>query len=175
MEVEFQYGKKRITVFGNHWPSQGNIDETRILASEVLKQQALNSKSDLVVATGDFNTVSDDALNGIETNILPIFEDVEVKGRLFSKVSAKGTHWYRGHWESLDKIFVLKNSLKKNNIRVNYFSFEIIFEKFMVKDTEWTDWETNQVNFSYDVPIRFDSKTGEGYSDHLPVAVEFDI
>ena len=134
----------------------------------------MKSKSDLVIATGDFNTVEDDVLNGIKLNILPIFEDVEVKGRIHNRVSALGTHWYRGHWSSLDKIFVLKKSLKRK-ISVNYKSFNIIKEQFMVRDLEWTDRATNQTSLSTGIPRRFNSKTGVGYSDHLPVLVEFNL
>lgn len=175
LEVTFSVNGKTVTVFGNHWPSQGNVDETRLVASEVLRDAALRSISDLVVAAGDFNTVDNDLINGIEINILPHFEDIEVKGRRYSQVSAKGTHWYKGHWSSLDKIFVLKRSLQKSQVRVNYSSFEIIQKSFMTHSVTWTDEDTNTTQTSHDVPLRFDGESGKGYSDHLPVAVEFDL
>lgn len=175
LEVVFEVGKKSVTVFGNHWPSQANSDETRMKASMALREVSLLSNSDLVIATGDFNTSSDDLLNGIETNLLPIYEDVEVKGRLFGNVEAKGTHWYKGRWESLDKIFILKRTLFSSSARVNYFSFDIIKKNFMIKNIEWTDFDTNRTYQATGIPFRFDKVSGQGYSDHLPVAVEFDL
>jgi hypothetical protein len=175
LEVTLEIEEKKVTVFANHWPSQGNIDETRMLMAQRLKDLALVCTSDLVVAAGDFNTVSDDLLNGLTTHILPYFEDVETKGRYFSKEDAHGTHWHRGTWESLDKIFVLKRSLINNGIRINYSSFDIIKKAFMIRDLRWTDYDTSTDHFSMDVPLRFNSRSGEGFSDHLPVAVGFDL
>ncbi len=175
LEVTYAVAGKTVTVFGNHWPSQGNIDETRIVASEKLADIAKKSKSDLVIATGDFNTVKDDVINGIKENILPIFEDVEVKGRLFNNVEAKGTHWYKGEWDSLDKIFVLKRCLSKGKVSVNYKTFNIIKENFMVRDITWTNWDDNSTHQAYGVPHRSSTRHGGGYSDHLPVFVEIDL
>lgn len=175
LEVEFKLGSKRITIFGNHWPSQGNIDETRMVAGKVLKEATRKSRSDLIIATGDFNTSSDDELNAIETYILPVYTDVEVKGRKYSNVTAKGTHWYRGHWESLDKIFVAKKSIRKGRVKVDYRSFDILDRSFMLKDLEWTDYNTGTTQISHDIPNRFNIKTGKGFSDHLPVAIEIDL
>lgn len=174
LEAKIRIRGKLVTVFANHWPSQGNIDETRELASMVLKKAAKSVKSGLVVATGDFNTLHDDLPHGINNNILPIFEDVEVQARRMTDVSAKGTHWYRGEWESLDKIFVLKTSLSKT-ARIDHKSYEILNHKFMVKDLTWTDRETGNTQLSEDIPNRFNIETGEGYSDHLPVAVKFTL
>jgi endonuclease/exonuclease/phosphatase family metal-dependent hydrolase len=175
LEVEYKIGKKSLTVFGNHWPSQGNIDETRLLASELLKKLALKSKSDLVVATGDFNTLRDDQPHGLNLNILPIFEDVEIKARELFSIKAQGTHWYRGEWESIDKILVLKSSLLKGKASINYKKFEILYKPFMLTDVEWTDYNSGTIYTSKGTPNRFDPKSGEGYSDHLPVAVEFNL
>ena len=175
LESTLKVGSKIVTIFANHWPSQGNVDETRLAASEVLKQAALDVKADLVIAAGDFNTLHDDKPHGIKQNILPFFEDVEVLGRKHSKVVAKGTHWYKGVWESIDKIFVLKSSLKSKRNSVDYKSFRILFENFMLTDLEWTDWETGTVHKDYDIPRRFNSESREGYSDHLPVAVRINL
>ena len=175
LEANFRIGKNVVAVFANHWPSQGNVHETRLIASQVLKKAALSSNADMVIAAGDFNTTKKDHPHGINKNILPHFEDVEKKGRAFSTVSAQGTHWYRGHWESLDKIFVLKRSLSKSGHRVKYNTFDIIYKSFMTKDLEWTDRDTGISQLSLGIPNRFNTQTGEGFSDHLPVAVEFEL
>lgn len=174
LQARIRIRKKYVTVFANHWPSQGNSDETRELASLVLKKAALNVKSGLVVATGDFNTLHDDLPHGLNNNIMPYFEDVEDKARRVVDVKAQGTHWYKGEWESLDKILVLKSSLSKT-AQVDHKTFEILFHDFMVKDLQWTDWDTGETHFSTDVPTRFEATSGQGFSDHLPVAVRFTL
>ncbi len=175
LEVEFNVGDKVVTVFGNHWPSQSNPDQTRLIAGKTLLQAALKSKSDLVIAAGDFNTSNSDQQSGLKKYILTAFEDVEVKGRKFSHVPALGTHWYRGEWQSLDKIFVLKNSLKNNQARVDYFSYEIPYHSFMLRQIHWNKGGGGYRGRLHHVPRRFDTTTGEGYSDHLPVGVTFDL
>ena len=174
LEAKIKIRKRFVTVFANHWPSQGNIDETRELASLVLKNAAMKVKSGLVVATGDFNTLHDDLPHGINNNILPVFEDVEVRARRVKDVAALGTHWYRGKWTSLDKIFVLKSSLSKT-AQVDHKSYEILNHKFMLRDLEWTNRDTGNTEISSDIPHRYTSQSGEGFSDHLPVAIKFTL
>lgn len=157
LEAKIKVGNKKVTIFGNHWPSQGNVDETRIEASELLRDMAYISNSDLVIATGDFNTSSDDLLNGIELNILPYFIDVEAKARELKSNLNAGTHWYRGHWESLDKIFVLKKSLQSTRVQVDYLSYEILKKDFMLIPKTWIDYD-NGTRTTFMIPNRFDTK-----------------
>lgn len=175
LETTFDVHGKKVTVFGNHWPSQGNVHETRLIASEVLANAAVSVKSDLIIAAGDFNQTQHDFPHGINQNILPIFENVEIKGRIYTNETALGTHWYRGQWESLDKIFVLKRNLFNKRIAVDYSSFDIVNRSFMVKDLEWTDFDTGAVNYDENIPWRFNAKTHEGFSDHLPIAIKFKL
>ena len=172
LEVKLQVNKKTVTIFGNHWPSQGNVDEARIEASKVLRDMAMTSSSNLVIATGDFNTSSDDVLNGIELNVLPYFIDVEAKARELKSNLNEGTHWYRGAWESLDKIFVLKKSLQSTKVQVDYLSYEILKKEFMLIPKIWIDYD-NGTQTEFMIPNRYDTKTGKGFSDHLPVAAKF--
>ena len=174
LEAKILISGVQVSIFANHWPSQGNPDDARLNASKVLKAAASKTNSDVVIAAGDFNTLHDDAPHGIQQNILPIFEDVEVKARKVSHVKAPGTHWYRGEWESLDKIFVLKSSLRgRKSVSVMHNSYRIIYEDFMLKDIEWTDRDTGTVYFDRDIPNRYDAVNMTGFSDHLPVAVTF--
>ena len=172
LEAVIKVSGKKISVFGNHWPSQGNVDECRIEASKVLKREALTSTSDAVIALGDFNTSHDDLLNGITVNIDPYFINVEEKAKKLKTNLNEGTHWYRGTWDSLDKIFVLKKSLKK--ISVDYSSFEIVKRDFMLTEKAWTNYETGETVI-HQIPLRYDIETGIGFSDHLPIAVELNI
>lgn len=174
LETTLNVNGKTITIYGNHWPSQGNPDGARLNASEVLKNLAVKNNSDLIIATGDFNTLHDDKPHGININITPDFTDVEKVARKRGvKVTAKGTHWYRGEWSSLDKIFVFKKKMDK--VEIDYKSFQILNYKFMLKDLEWTDFDSGMTYTDKDIPARFNKKTGEGYSDHLPLLVTFKI
>lgn len=175
LEVVIKVHGKLVTVFANHWPSQRNSDETRRRAARKLEEITLKSASDLVVAAGDFNTSKTNILNSINSYLLAHYEDVEVKGRAFSQVDALGTHWYRGKWESLDKILVLKRSLSASDIRVDYTTFDILNAPFMLRDLTWTDYATNREYFSKGIPHRFNDHYKEGYSDHLPVVIEFQL
>lgn len=169
LDVKIKIGSKVLNVFVNHWPSQGNDDKTRLVASKVLKKLALNSKKDLVVAAGDFNTSDNDVINGIKTNILPHFVDVETKGRDSGQVPVAGTHWYKGKWESLDRIFVRKDHRQA----IDYSSFEIVYHPFMLKKLKGASGKNNLAIEL--VPNRFNAKSRTGFSDHLPVVINLNI
>lgn len=174
-EVKIKVGMKTVTVLGNHWPSQGNTDDARLKASMVMLEAARKAKSNLIIATGDFNTLEDDFPHGIRTNVLPYFEDVEVRARQLTQ-QHPGTHWYRGKWSSLDKIFVYKPSLRNDkSIVVDHSSFKIVNSSFLVQDLTWTDFDTGMTYFDKEIPKRFNPKDLTGYSDHLPVAIRIDL
>lgn len=151
---------KRITVLGNHWPSQGNPDEDRMAAAEALASLASDSsfESDLVVAAGDFNTADDDLQNGITEVLLPLFYDSESEARTLGIDLWAGTYNYRGVWGSLDHIFVLK----KAPVSISSWRNVSIIHQGLL--------ETRVFNGTPELhPKRFKVATGEGYSDHLPL------
>jgi len=172
LEVTIKVNNKLITVFGNHWPSQHNPSEARFAASEKLISLAEQSTSNIVIATGDFNTTKEDSPNGVQ-NLKEMFIDVETKARALPfKNLWSGTHWYKGHWGSLDKIFVKKESFKA---KVKTRSFNILSYKFLLGDKKWTDYETGEVTVYRNVPYRFNLRDKTGYSDHLPIAVKIKL
>ncbi len=175
LEAVVKIGKTKISVFANHWPSQRNDDGMRMMAAKTLLNASLESKSDMVIAAGDFNTVPDDELNGIEEYLLPYFIDVEEKGRVKSryKNSLKGgTHWYKGHWNSLDRIFVLKD---RGNYKIDYSSFNIIAHNYMLHTTLFKNKNTGEEFVNKGIPFRFNPKTLKGFSDHLPMVIKIKI
>ncbi len=176
LETNLNIGGKLVTVFANHWPSQNNDDLTRLKAAKtLLKAVESKSKSAVIIAAGDFNTVKDDEINGLTEHIIPNFYDVEVKGRKLSRYKETlkgGTHFYKGNWGSLDKIFVYK---KSGRFKVHYRDFNILSHAFMLTDVEWEDRSTGKVTVYKDVPYRFDPKTRKGFSDHLPLVIKIQI
>ncbi len=163
---------KTITIFGNHWPSQSNPSEARFKASNLLIEKAKESDSNVVIATGDFNTLEDELPNGVK-NLQADFIDAhyQAKLRVFKRLWA-GTHWYKGHWGSLDKMFILKSF---HGAKLKFRSFHILPYKFLLGDKKWTDWDTGDVTIYKHVPQRFNIKSGKGYSDHLPLVFSISL
>lgn len=159
LEVTLNVEGKRVVVFVNHWPSQSNPAEERVASAVLLEKAAsLHKRADLIIAAGDFNTIKTDSPYPFEK--LVNFIDTEDKARESHHSIHPGTHYFRGVWKSLDKIFVHKSS----SIRPDYSKFQIFNHSFLMK----TDHRSGDL-----VPMRFNHDTGEGFSDHLPVGIEF--
>lgn len=157
-EVSLKVNDINVVVFGNHWPSQNNPASHRIESAKVLEKASVNREADLIVAMGDFNTLPKDS--PYPYAYLNSFTDTEIEARKLNQKLNPGTHYFRGEWSSLDKIFVHKNS----KIKTEYSTFDIIVRPFKMK----TDPKTGDI-----VPRRFEPKSGKGYSDHLPLGVSF--
>jgi endonuclease/exonuclease/phosphatase family metal-dependent hydrolase len=172
LEVNLNIKNKTVTVFGNHWPSQYNPSEARLAASEKLKELANASQSNIVIATGDFNTTVNDVPNGIN-NLSDTFIDVERQARMrVFKNLWSGTHWYKGEWASLDRIFVKRNF---HNVKLKFRSFHILAYKFLLGSKNWTNYDTGEVTVYQNVPNRFSIDHKSGFSDHLPIAFKFNL
>ena len=173
LEVDIKINNKIMTVFGNHWPSQGSKTDTRLRASEVLLDKASKAIGDMVVAVGDFNTVDEDMPHPFDMNILPVFDCAETKAREFRTHLHPGTNWHRGEWSSLDRIFVLKESqIKAKSFKPLWNKFEIINDVFVLKEINWRDYSTGRTEVHV-VPNRFDPVKKTGFSDHLGIYMEF--
>lgn len=165
LRMDVQKANKRITILGNHWPSQGNPDEDRMAAADTLVATAQAAhESDLVIAAGDFNTAEDDVRNGIKERLLPIFFDAEMEARASGLNLWPGTYNFRGVWGSLDHIFVLKSHAPR---RLNWNTVKIRNEGLL---------ETRVWNGVPELhPQRFNVVTGEGFSDHLPLSMSIEL
>lgn len=173
LEIDIMVKGLRVTLLNNHWPSQNNPDEARLLAAKRLVEVAQNIETDLLVALGDFNTLDSDTPHGINLVIKPEFDLARDEAILLGQKVFAGSHWYAGHWSALDKIMVLKNRSFK--VRPLYEEYKILNYKFLLGETIWTDRDTGEQTPYSDVPIGYDVSTGKGYSDHLPVIMKFRI
>lgn len=153
-------GETKVALLGNHWPSQSNPDEDRMVAAQNLAHiaQAAAASADLVVAAGDFNTADDDVHNGIREVLLPLFFDAETEARAHGIQLFPGTYNFRGNWGSLDHIFVLKAKAAPMGLD---WSGVFIPNKGLLETQMWNGKPEER-------PRRFDVKTGQGFSDHLP-------
>lgn len=158
LEVTLDVDGSTVVVFANHWPSQGNPASERDASAKLLADVASRIKADLILAMGDFNTLDSDVPYPFEH--MENFIDAEVEARELNLDLKPGTHFYKGGWSSLDRIFIYQNSA----FRANFNKFQIINHPFMMK----IDSRTGE-----SVPLRAEAATGEGFSDHLPLAMEF--
>jgi endonuclease/exonuclease/phosphatase family metal-dependent hydrolase len=158
LEVTLNVNTKTVVLFVNHWPSQNNPVESRIASAQLLEKISGAKAADLIIAAGDFNTLSSDRPAPFES--MRSFTDTETLARIEGVRLPPGTHFYRGQWTSLDHIFIHKKSL----INADLSTFSIIHHDFiMIRDPKGSGL----------IPYRFSHQTGEGFSDHLPVGLIF--
>lgn len=156
LEARFSVKGFDVVVFANHWPSQGNPTSERIESARLLSRIARQKDADLILAMGDFNTLNHETPHPF--SYLSSFIDSEERAREVNSHLNPGTHYYNGHWSSLDKIFIHEYS----TLKPDYSSYNIMTPSFIMRRDETTG----------DLrPNRFDHSTGEGFSDHLPVTL----
>ncbi len=185
LEATFKFKNKNFKVFANHWPSQSNKDITRFIAARKLIEVVEGSKIPAIVA-GDFNTEENDRENPIKELMLDDnakFPFIDFEEHFFENYddgqSHRGTHFYRGKWSSLDKIFVPKAHLSGSRCKLKekclfpiWRTYKVVKYDFMLESESYTNTRT-QETISVDIPRRFDPETGLGVSDHLPVISTF--
>ena len=168
LEATFAVNGKHLTVYSNHWPSQSNPSSHRVAAAKTLVKAAkiADDRGELVIALGDFNSkffeitgaVGDVLRGGNEDS--PIFVDgVETRLEEYRepRISMPGTYLHRTGWNYLDRVFILNNSFD-NGLDVNWTSIDVHAPSFMLDRGR---------------PMKFKTTTQEGFSDHLPLVVEF--
>lgn len=170
LEVKLLVDDKIVAVFANHWPSQNNPAEFRALAAKTLLKASSSVRADIRIAGGDFNTVKNDSPHSIDdylTHPRRGIYFVETNPN-FEWNGAEGSHWYGGHWNYLDRLFIDSKSIH-NGVTVDY--------KLHVKDfmlAEKTYRRRGQTRKAL-VPFRFSPENLDGYSDHLPVSIKVHI
>jgi len=198
LEASFSIGGKVVSVLANHWPSQRNPDETRVIAAKVMIKAAIEAPG-FVIMAGDFNQVDSDNPHAINELMLnpqrtPYFYDVEkvffgeqlnghFESSLFSEmlVEHRGTHHYNGRWSSLDRFFVLKDQVSTNCglfsscFRPIWSSYKVVKFPFMLHDVTYRDRDTGDEVTYYNVPMRYNVESRDGYSDHLPAIMHFTV
>ena len=167
LEVHLNAKGKKLSVYANHWPSQMAPSAARIAAANTLLKASKKSKSDIVVAAGDFNTLHNETPNAIKdimTNTnsdFYFFDAVNWKGP--SETSGpNGSHFYRNKWDFLDKILISNKSFKA----IKTVDFMVHAPEFAMKPSGRRK-STKAVQQL--VPLRFSAETGQGFSDHLPI------
>jgi len=173
LEATFKVGTKKLTVYGNHWPSQSNPTENRVATAKTLVKAALaaDARGESVLAMGDFNCLRPE-LRGPVGEILDTHFIDGVEERLANtnlRTKMPGTHWYRGTWSFLDRAYVLKSSVAKRGMKVDWNTLDVHAPEFVLRVNEYRRRDgTIEKSF---VPYRFDATQASGFSDHLPLTL----
>ena len=182
-----------ISMFVNHWPSQGAPAPVRVEVAEKLKS-VINAQLEKhpqkhIVAMGDFNTIESDYPHPFNSvlfagdNALVDMHDLYQADRSISwstkNAMPLGTYFYARsmQWNRLDRFFVSDNIVDKQGLEADVASYRIVSNSIISKEFEYTD--TNNYNYGTKVkgiPFRYDhnleSTQTQGYSDHFPIVFE---
>ncbi len=168
-------------VFVNHWPSRrGGLEQSRpnrIAAAKTLKNALAKvyaqEKNPFVIILGDFN---DEPTNYSVHNVLGaeyyLCSQKPENAKLFNlsyvvKKEGKGSYKYRDQWNLLDQIIVSKAVILKNNFNYVCNSFHLVKPVYVIQ-------KYGRYKGAI-LPTFGGRKYLAGYSDHYPVAAEFEL
>lgn len=175
MEVHISAEGEELILFNNHWKSRrGGASETgylRRMSSAFLKQRICeilkgNPMAKIILA-GDFNENIDEAERGNSVKAFSSEEDSALLGVVSEKSLCRGSHfyspwedsgekgsyWFKESWQTLDHFFISPGLLMNRGVTFKEF---ILFQK-------------NYMVTHEGVPLKWISRYGRGYSDHLPL------
>jgi len=124
-----------------------------------------------MIALGDFNTTDDEnpsAINEIvlkpfgDFNFMDTYSECQKMGGPYC-INPPGSYYYKSkkEWNRLDRIFLSNSFLDAKVVTFYWTNFVVYAPPFAINE-----------DLS---PLRFDPKTGLGFSDHFPVTMEFEI
>jgi endonuclease/exonuclease/phosphatase family metal-dependent hydrolase len=181
-----------LAVYINHWPSQNNPSQDRVITAEKLQEiirqdrARYGAENLLVVAVGDFNTVDSDSphpFQNVTTN--PTDPDSLVDARteftrLFPSEASllpRGTYFFppRMAWQEFDHFFLSRNLLDQNSNMVDLKTFRIHNSPLVSTTINHATGPNDGSNVT-GVPKKYNSQTlnpaEAGYSDHFSVSLE---
>jgi predicted extracellular nuclease len=173
-------GKDTLHVFVNHFPSRysGELEseDSRLFVSSVLRHKVdsifqVNPKANIVIM-GDFNDYPDNRSIEMVLHALPDNSAIRPKqlyNLFYTTHTAKkiGSYKHNGEWGILDQIIVSSNLLTDTlHVHTTLASAHIFMPEFLLED------ETRgfgQKPFRTYIGMKYHG----GFSDHLPVYVDF--
>jgi predicted extracellular nuclease len=169
-----------VDVFVCHFPSRrGGEKESepdRIYAASVLRSKADSlrriRRNANIIIMGDFNDEPSNKSIARTLNALPVSQKPEAKKlyNLFRHFEKKtGSYKYQGKWNMLDQIIVSGNLISGgSSFKVLPYTATIFSRKFMLTDDKTKGGKRPRKTFH---GMKYES----GYSDHLPVYVDFKV
>ena len=192
-------GKYDLSIFVNHWPSQGNPTQARILAAKKLKslveKRQKNKPKGAILAVGDFNILPYENPHPVKNIFLSLnsMKDVHELFMNNSSISQKeknkvplGTYFYppKREWNRFDRIFVNKNLIgkeeKKKGLLLDVAEYKIYNPDFITTSLQLRKkYSGGGWSVVKGVPFRYnflaDKSEQAGFSDHFPVFVNLKV
>jgi len=199
LEVEFDVGGgHKLVTYVNHWPSQRNPSQTRLIASRSLKKlilkQIKKSSRTRVIAMGDFNTIAKDfprPIRGVLTEVVEpsmagesLLVDIHkvflrAGPKVLKNLISRGTYFYvkNMEWNQLDRFLISSNFFAKKGLTVDVDSYTVYAPGFSTKAYNYDDpdfWTYGSVISGVPKKYNFETLDPEdaGYSDHFPIFVK---
>ncbi len=187
--------KKVIAVYVNHWPSQGKGSVTRFTASQVLAEEIVKQTNKIgiknyhVIATGDFNTTTNDSphpfhdmLTSPTTWDLFLYDTQSISEKSRNPMRYQmppATYWYQreGVYNHFDRLFISQNLWSPEGVTVLPHSYRIVGTPVNSKHHQYRGRSPDYYPIDQLVPFKGNFNTTDinklGYSDHYPVVVKF--
>ncbi|GHT61825.1 endonuclease [Bacteroidia bacterium] len=172
--------KDTVDVFVCHFPSrragENESEADRVLAASVLKSKTDSlmriRRNASIIIMGDFNDEPSNRSISQTLSALPLSQKPDAKKlyNLFQSFEKKtGSYKYKDTWNMLDQIIVSGNFISGNgSFKVLPYTATIFSRSFMMTDDKNQGGKRPRKTFS---GMRYEG----GYSDHLPVFVDFKI
>ncbi|OFZ27965.1 MAG: hypothetical protein A2381_08195 [Bdellovibrionales bacterium RIFOXYB1_FULL_37_110] len=195
LEVNFMInGIYPLSLLINHWPSQANPSESRIMAAkkvmEIVNQKTKKNGQQAMIVMGDFNTIPTDYPHPFNEVLLKdkILVDLHLEYMDAKKISREekssmpnGTYFYYKDmaWNLLDRFFVTQNLLKNKKFKINLKSYQIYTPDFIKDEFVYDRAGYNKGTKILGVPKSYNFEADQakeaGYSDHFPITFGLDL
>ena len=151
-EVHIKIGEQLVRLYNIHFPAPYHPVGMRNDSFSTL-ENLVNKHNDPFIALGDFNVTSRESE---EHNTFYKLEENWAISNHEGCIDCKGTHYYwrDKNWSYLDKIMISKN----RGLTFNSSSITTVITGINTNDDK--------------IPEGFNTKTGHGVSDHLPIFAE---
>ncbi|GHT61014.1 endonuclease [Bacteroidia bacterium] len=167
-----------VDVFVCHFPSrrggENESESDRVYTASILKSKTDSlmriRKNACIIIMGDFNDESSNKSISLTLNALPVSQKPETKKlyNLFQHFEKKtGSYKYKNQWNLLDQMIVSGNLIAGDgSFKVLPYTATIFSRNFMLTEDKTYGGKRPKKTFS-------GMKYEDGYSDHLPIFVDF--
>ncbi|MGP1454978.1 MAG: endonuclease/exonuclease/phosphatase family protein [Treponema sp.] len=155
--------KQLLTVFSVHWKSKArekSLESVRHLQEKQLVQKLAAHRAqhpDIpFIVCGDFNQPLEECTE--LQNIAVCWDTETYRTAVEEGLQPAGSYYFHNTWEKIDHIFYSKKGKDPSGIAVT--AFIVPYDQPLVE---------------HGAPVRYDVFNGSGYSDHLPIGIQFNL
>jgi predicted extracellular nuclease len=190
-------GKYEMAIYINHWPSQRNPSQARLVVSRRLKSLILEKKKNnpdtRILAMGDFNTIPHDFPRPIRGELTESVEPsaggesllydvhkafLRTGPKVEKNLLSRGTYFYvkNMEWNQLDRFLISPDFFNEKGLKADIDSYKIYSPEFATKTFKYEDPNFWTYGTSVaGVPKKYDFQTTDaeeaGFSDHFPIVL----